>query len=106
MVKHREKFEIIANMLGVIKDGARKTHVMYKANLSYLLLRKYLEELLSEELIYADGNYFFLTNKGIEFLELYANYEESCEKFNQQKNQIDVRKNKLENLLTTKNSIV
>jgi predicted transcriptional regulator len=40
--KNRSRLEIIGNILGVAKYGAKKTHIMYRANLSYSQLQEYV----------------------------------------------------------------
>ena len=62
--------EIIADMLAVIDGRAKKTHIMYQANLSYVLLEKYLKEIrraLLCRLVHGD-NCYELTPRGEEFL--------------------------------------
>jgi len=46
MGKYRDRLQIIADMLSVVRGGAKKTHIMYQANLSYTLLGRYLSEVL------------------------------------------------------------
>jgi len=54
-----------------------KTHIMYKANLSHRQLTKYLEFVMSNELLQEihdpeDGTrYYDVTEKGIQFLKDY-----------------------------------
>ena len=40
MVKYRRRFDILADMVRVAGAGARKTKIMYFANLSFVLLNK------------------------------------------------------------------
>ena len=42
MAKYRNGLSIIADILHVAGSGAKKTHIMYFANLSHELLEKYL----------------------------------------------------------------
>jgi predicted transcriptional regulator len=44
MAKHRDRIEIVADVLKAAGHGTRKTRIMWMANLSYKLLRKYLDE--------------------------------------------------------------
>ena len=50
---YRRKLDIIADMLLVAGSGsgAKKTHIMYQANLSHRLLIKYLEEVVRAYLL-------------------------------------------------------
>lgn len=38
----RDKFEIMKDIVGICKDGSKKTEILYQGNLSYALLEKYL----------------------------------------------------------------
>ena len=52
MGTYRNKFDIIADILRVVKDnGAKKTQIMYGANLSYTVLTRYLNLVLDACLI-------------------------------------------------------
>ena len=82
MGKHRERLEIIADILHTVEDGARKTHVMYQANLSYALLRRYLCELVDVGFVHQAGSNYFLTESGVMFLDMFADYTASCGKLN------------------------
>ena len=42
----RDLFEITGAILTITKDGAKRTQILYSANLSYLVLQKYLQRLL------------------------------------------------------------
>jgi hypothetical protein len=45
MVKYRSRLKIVADMLSVASgDDAKKTRIMYLANLSWDLLNRYLDE--------------------------------------------------------------
>ncbi len=77
MGKYRDRLEIISDMLSVVSDndGAKKTQIMYQANLSYKLLRRYLREITEAGLIRAgDGGSYELTRKGKAFLERFRKY--------------------------------
>lgn len=77
MNKHRAQEEIIAEMLSIIVNKAKKTHIMYKANLSYTLLCKYLELLLSSNLVKynREDKTYELTKRGESYLDHYAEYK-------------------------------
>lgn len=76
-MKYRRKIEIVADILNVAKNGARKTQIMYKGNLSYKLLNKYLNMLIEANLIEPedDSNYVITLNGG-KFLEIYKQYKQ------------------------------
>lgn len=49
--KRRDKLEIMAEMLEIAGDGALKTQIMYRANLSFTQLNNYLEFMLEVDLL-------------------------------------------------------
>jgi predicted transcriptional regulator len=49
--KRRDQLNIIANILEISLKGALKTQIMYRANLSFKQLKKYLYFLLAKGLI-------------------------------------------------------
>ncbi len=75
--RNRGRLEIISNLLTIAKNGTLKTHLMYGANLSYLMVTEYLDIMLRSELIAEEnGNdnsskQYRTTEKGTKFLELY-----------------------------------
>jgi len=73
---YRDRLDIIADILNVAGRKARKTQIMYQANLNHKVLQKYLEEVLSAQLISyeASTHSFLLTEKGQKFLETYERY--------------------------------
>ena len=79
MGKHRSKLRIIADILFVASKSAKKTWIMYQANLSYSLLVRYLAEVLDAGLVRFEGRAgrYRLTRKGQEFLKRYDEYEKS-----------------------------
>ncbi|MHB1908348.1 MAG: winged helix-turn-helix domain-containing protein [Nitrososphaerales archaeon] len=79
--KNRNRMEIVANLLTIAKSGALKTHLMYRANLSYLMVSEYLGFLSSAELIKErvdeDGavKLYQTTPKGLKYLEVYESLQ-------------------------------
>jgi predicted transcriptional regulator len=74
---YRNKFDIIADILRVVKDnGAKKTQIMYGANLSYTVLTRYLNLVLDACLIKFESGKrcYVLTERGKMFLERYREY--------------------------------
>lgn len=75
--KNRNRMEIVANLLTIAKTGALKTHLMYRANLSYLMVTEYLNFLcgadLIQEILDEDGTskLYQTTQKGLKYLEVY-----------------------------------
>ena len=77
MSKHRSQENIAADILSIVKKEPKKTHIMYRANLSYALLCKYLDKLEIAGLITyrTDDTVYELTERGLVYLERYAEYE-------------------------------
>lgn len=77
---HRGRLDIIADILGASFGGVRKTHLMYRCNLSFKQLKYYLEFLLHKKLLQraragdnktSNPGLFKITGKGKKFLEAY-----------------------------------
>lgn len=73
MVKsmRRNDLDICADILQVACNGAKKTHVVYQANLNFNIVKKYLRRLKENGLIELNDGRFFTTEKGARFLEQY-----------------------------------
>jgi len=100
MGKYRGRLQIIADILSVVRDGAKKTHVMYQANLSYTLLSRYLNEVLESGLVSRDNeDRYRLTRRGKNFLDRFNEYSKRCEQVEQQLNNVNDEKTVLENLI-------
>jgi len=74
LVKYRRRFDILADIVSVAGHGARRTKIMYLANLSHLLLKRYLEDGLRVGLLQAVGQEFSVTSKGEAFLDRYQRF--------------------------------
>ncbi len=48
MEKRRDRHEIVAEILDVAVEGTRKTHIMYRAKLSYTQTNEYLSWLIEK----------------------------------------------------------
>jgi len=79
MSKYRDRLQIVADILFIAGRGAKKTQIMYQANLSYRLLCRYLDEVLNADLVsFENEKRFVLTAKGKEFLNRHEEYSKSC----------------------------
>lgn len=67
----RGNFEICADLLRVARGGARKTQLVYRANLNFEIIQKYLSLLLSNGLLEEYPPLYNSTEKGEEFLRLF-----------------------------------
>lgn len=82
--KRRGRVEILADILKATIDGARGTHIMYKANLNFAQRKKYLTEALNAGLIGIRVNsplVYVTTEKGHGWLKNYRKLLESSETF-------------------------
>lgn len=97
MAKYRSRLEIIADVLGVVSGGARKTKIMYQANLSYKLLIHYLKDVIDMGLVKMKGeNTYELTEKGSDFLREFKGYHEHRVEVEEQLNEVHDKKVMLE----------
>jgi len=70
---NRDKWEVWAQMLTVIahNGNARKTQVVYGANMSWSTVNRHFKMLSEHGLITINSPYFQITPKGEKFLALY-----------------------------------
>ena len=70
----RNDLDICADILKVSKAGAKKTHIVYKANLNFKIVKKYLNRLINNGYLLdgSDSGVFITTDRGSDFLEQYA----------------------------------
>ena len=68
----RSGFEICADLLRVARGGARKTQLVYRANLNFKVVKRYLSVLLGNGLLEVDPPFYSSTEKGEEFLRLFG----------------------------------
>ena len=80
MVKYRRRFEIIADIIRSAEKGTKKTKIMYFANLSYRLLKRYLDETMRVGFIREIDNAYESTEKGKIFLEKYVQFSSKYSK--------------------------
>jgi len=101
---YRSRLDIIADILHVAKDGAKKTQIMYQANLSYKLLKKYLADVIEACLVRFEKKegYYIITSKGMNFLEVYKEYSRHNRHIEKQLKDMYIKKRTLENLCSNK----
>lgn len=63
----RSRTAICMEILRVSMGGARKTHIVYNANLNFDVVNRYLVALQEKGLIELRGNLYVTTEKGKEF---------------------------------------
>jgi len=76
--KNRNKFQITQAILEVARDGAGKTRIMYRANLSFKLLEDYLGALVRSGLIKVkegERKMYLTSERGMQFLREFEDLE-------------------------------
>ncbi len=79
----RGRIEIIASILQAAKEGAIKTRLMYRSNLDFRGIDKYLNFLVSKKFLEkknSEKTIYKTSQRGLEFLETYGRLEESLYK--------------------------
>ena len=66
----RSETDIAVDILRVAMNGAKKTQIVYEANLNFNITRKYLEMLNDKEFIKHEDGLFITTDKGKVFHEM------------------------------------
>ena len=101
---YRSKLDIIADILTVVKGNgtAKKTQIMYGANLSYTVLSRYLAEVLNACLLKFEGSkcHYVLTEKGKRFLQHYREYSKRNRHVERQLETVNAKRKVLEELCT------
>jgi predicted transcriptional regulator len=94
LANYRDRLDIIADMLLVASRNAKKTQIMYQANLSYKVLQRYMAEIIKASLISfeSEKQHYVLTPKGREFLNFYKEYSKTSKQI--EKRLSDVRNTK------------
>ncbi len=97
---YRDRFDIIADVLSVADRNARKTQIMYQANLSFSVMQKYLAEVAAASLVNFETatQRFVLTPKGREFLEAYKAYSKTFQNAEKRLNEVAAKRKVLESL--------
>ena len=101
MARYRDRLQIVTDMLSVVRDnnGARKTRIMYLANLSWKLLNQYLNDLMEAGLLsFGGSDCYVLTPKGRQFLDRVGEYSKRREKVEEQLNDVKNERVMLENM--------
>lgn len=95
---YRRRLDIIVDILSVVGQNAKKTQIMYRANLSYKVLQRYLAEVTEASLIRFENktHCYVLTEKGKRFLEEYRKYHKSHKRIEKQLNEVQNQRQVLE----------
>jgi len=76
--KNRNRFQIAQDILEVAREGAGKTRIMYRANLSFKLLENYLTALVRSGLLKVkegERKTYLTSEKGLQFLREFEDLE-------------------------------
>lgn len=100
MGTYRDRLDIIADILNVASREAKKTQIMYQANLSYKVLQRYLSEIVEASLVeYKKHNQrYFLTFKGQQYLDAYKDYARYSKTIEKRLNDFSTKRKNLETL--------
>ena len=104
MGNYRDRLDIIADILQVASRDAKKTQIMYQANLSYKVLQRYLNEVTDASLIRFEGSRqsYIITSKGQEYLLAYKEYSRTNKSIEKRLNDFSIKRKALEELCEEK----
>ena len=107
MGNYRDRLDIIADILNVASHDAKKTQIMYQANLSYKVLQRYLSEIVGASLIEFEDNsqFYILTHKGQQYLDAYKEYARCSKSMEKRLNDFSSKRKVLEKLCPIKQSL-
>jgi predicted transcriptional regulator len=99
MSKYRDRLQIIADVLSIANRRAKKTQIMYQANLSYRLLCRYLKEVSDAGLVsFEKKGCYVLTARGREFLNRHQEYSKRRRSLTEHLSHVNHEKNVLEKM--------
>jgi predicted transcriptional regulator len=75
----RGRLQTINEILDLSMNGLRKTHIMYKANLSHSQLEKFLNFLIEKGLLEITYDYYITSERGREFLKKFKELQHIIE---------------------------
>ena len=102
MSKYRDRLQIIADILDIASRRARKTQIMYQANLSYRLLCRYLKDVSDAGLVsFEKEEFYILTARGKEFVTRHEAYSKRCKSLEEHLSHVDHDKTVLEKMCST-----
>jgi predicted transcriptional regulator len=104
---YRDRLDIIADILQVASREAKKTQIMYQANLSYKVLQRYLSEVTEASLVRFEDSHqcYIITSKGQEYLLAYKGYSRTNRCIEKRLNDFSLKKKFLLDLCSDKESL-
>ena len=98
---NRSSLQVVVDILSLANNGAKKTHIMYRGNMSYLGLQRYLDKVLAAGLVrLGDDGIYETTEKGLEFLERCKRYLRDSKLVRKEINNTQSKRKELEVLLS------
>ena len=67
----RNNLDIYADILKVANQGAKKTQIVYKANLNFNILKTHMNVLMQRGFIEKTAKHYFTTDRGKDFVNSY-----------------------------------
>ena len=107
MGNYRDRLDIIADILQAASREAKKTQIMYQANLSYKVLQRYLNEVTDALLIefQDEKQSYLITSKGQDYLLAYKEYTRTNKSIEKRLTDFSNKKRVLEDLCTFKEGL-
>ena len=107
MGTYRDRLDIIADILQVAMHEAKKTQIMYQANLSYKVLQRYLNEVTDASLLQFKGENqsYLTTSKGQDYLSAYKEYSRTNKSIEKRLSDFSNKKRVLEDLCSDNQSL-
>jgi len=69
--KRRSRLDIMADMIKTARHGARKTQLVYRCNLNFKIVKRYIGYLLDNGFFTHDPPRYYATEKGCMYLTRY-----------------------------------
>lgn len=67
----RNSFDIYTDILNVSANGAKKTQIVYRANLNFNIVKKHIDALMERGFVEKNARLYFTTEKGKNFVDNY-----------------------------------
>lgn len=76
---NRGRIEILRDMLVALDGGGKKTHLMFRTNITHKMVERYIAILLASQCARKDGEYYHITEKGQNLRDAVTNIIETLE---------------------------
>jgi predicted transcriptional regulator len=90
--------EIVADILRATGRGARKTKIMYAANLSFKVFQKYLQDSINIGFINSNDGFYQVTENGELFLKRYIDFSNRYSKIGKELHSVTLEGTVLERM--------